>query len=515
MRRGLSWSSESNIFASEGMLNTYICVYFSAAFLALFATPVVILAARRIHAVDYPGIRSVHTKPIPRIGGVAIFVSTMAVVACLPLLTNAIGVKFRTMGLQLVVLLCAGTGIFAVGLIDDLRGLPARFKFVVETLGALALCLVGARIRQIGITDQWVLPLGWLAYPITVLWIVGITNAVNMSDGLDGLAAGVSAVTCGVIAIFGIHTGIYATGDVQINSIVMAVFALALLGSLSGFLFFNFNPAKVFMGDSGSLFIGFMIAAVSVICVSKTTALVALALPALALGIPIFDTLFAMLRRWLERRSLFAADRGHFHHRLLDMGLTQRSAVFVVYAATCVAAGAGLFMMLQKGIIPLLLLVVVLMMLVVLFHVVGAVKLRETWARLQDKYSRAHHNRQQTRAFEDLQLRFRATRDREEWWAAVCEAADTMEFAWLSLRTTYNDGRTDTHIWRAPQTKVGSSRIVRLTAPLPADKGGVRREFEMAIWANGSLEGAARRASLFGRLLDDQAVRLSAPLRSH
>jgi len=491
-------------------MNTYICVYFSSAFLALFTTPLVIWLARRIKAVDYPGIRSVHTQPIPRIGGVAIFFSTVVVIVSLLFLSNTIGARFQDLKLPLITLLCAATAIFVIGLIDDLRGLPARFKFAVEVLGALALCVVGVKIKQVGITDGFVLRLDWLACPITVLWIVGITNAVNMSDGLDGLAGGISAITCGVIAIFGIYSSTIHTGVTQSNDVMLAVFGLALLGSLCGFLFFNFNPAKVFMGDCGSLFIGFMIAASSVLCVSKTTALVALALPALALGIPIFDTLFSMLRRWLERRSMFAADRGHFHHRLLDLGLTQRHAVLVAYVATCLAAGMGLLMMVRRDVFQIVLFASVLLLLILLFRIVGAVRLRGSIEQLQEKYTRIQCKRQETKTFEHLQLKFRRIRNREEWWETICEAADQMEFAWLSLKTTHNDGRIETNIWRGPETKPDMSRIVRMTAPLPSNGGGVQEELEIAIWANGSLEAASRRASLFGRLLDEEASRLQA-----
>ena len=156
---------------------------------------------------------------------------------------NAIGETFRHIRLQVVTLLCSASVVFIIGLLDDLRGLPARFKFLAEILAAGSLCLVGVRISSIAVTDAWTLHFGLLGWPLTVLWIVGITNAVNLSDGLDGLAAGISAVACGVIAVFAIYSG----------NLIMAVLMLALLGSLSGFLFFNFHPAKIFMGDCLSL----------------------------------------------------------------------------------------------------------------------------------------------------------------------------------------------------------------------------------------------------------------------
>jgi UDP-GlcNAc:undecaprenyl-phosphate GlcNAc-1-phosphate transferase len=467
-------------------------------------TPLVIWLARRIKAVDKPGIRSMHCLPIPRIGGVAIYVSSMALLIPLPFLPNIIGEGFRRAQLQILTLLATATVVFLIGLIDDLRGLPARFKFAVEVLGAMLLCLVGVKIGSIGLGGGIAISLGWLAWPITILWIVGITNAVNMSDGLDGLAAGVTAIACGVIAVFAIHGSTIHTGAIRENDVMMALFALALLGSLSGFLFFNFNPAKVFMGDCGSLFIGFTIASASVMCVAKSTALVGLALPALALGIPIFDTLFSMLRRFLERRSLFAPDRSHFHHRLVAMGLRHRHAVLIIYGITLLAAGLGLLMMASNNTMSMVILGAAMSMIVCLFRVVGAVQLHETVTRLKDKYSFARQRRNDRRMFENLQLQFGQALDSDQWRAAICEAAERMDFAWIALKTTHEDGRVEEELWRPPDGKLDLSRIVTMTIPFKNGHGPeVSQELEVAICVNGSLEGAGRRATLFARLLDE------------
>ena len=282
-----------------------------------------------------------------------------------------------------------------------------------------------------------------------MLWVVGITNAVNLSDGLDGLAAGISAVACGTIAIFAIHSG----------DVAMGVFMLALVGSLSGFLVFNFNPAKVFMGDCGSLFLGFTIASASVLCVAKSAALMGLALPALALGIPIFDTLFSMLRRFLERRSLFAPDRRHIHHRLLDLGLHQRHAVMAIHLATLIAAGLGLFMMVNQNVSSLIVFGCVLLLIVLLFRVVGAVRLGETMTRLRQRYAISRQQKQDREVFEHLQLRFRQADNIVRWWQTVCETAQRMGFTWVSLKTTYPDGRLEEKLWHSPQSLSGPARI--------------------------------------------------------
>ncbi len=474
-------------------MKTYFFVYFGALAVALLLTPVVIVIAQRLKALDRPGARAVHTKPIPRIGGVAIFLAAMCLIVSVLFLDNRIGAAFRNIPLQLGTLLCTATTIFLIGLVDDLKGLPARVKFGVEVVAAGALCYAGVKISALEITEGVLLGLGWLACPFTILWVVGITNAVNLSDGLDGLAAGVSAVACAAIAIFAISS----------QNLIMAVFMLALLGGLSGFLFFNFNPAKVFMGDCGSLFVGFMIAAGSVMCLTKSSALVGLALPILALGIPIFDTLFSMLRRFLERRSLFAPDRSHFHHRLIDLGLKQRHAVITIYAATCMATGLGLFMMVRRDLGSLLVFGCLLFLLILLFRAVGEVHVRATMTALHEKATLARCEKQERHTFEELQLRFRRARGPEEWWQAVCDAGKGLDFAWLALTARDADGGMDTKIWRAMLTKAAVSNMVSMNFCIGTVDAGKSLEFEMAIAAHGSLESATRRGTLFCRLMDE------------
>jgi UDP-GlcNAc:undecaprenyl-phosphate GlcNAc-1-phosphate transferase len=482
-------------------MRTYLCVYMGSTLLALGITPAVIWLARRIGALDHPNARSIHQRPIPRIGGVAIFASSMCLILCVLYLRNDIGEVFRDVRPQVTVLLGSAAFIFLLGLVDDLRHLPARFKFLAELAAAGTLCFVGVRIDEVGLVDGYRVSLGWLGYPLTLFWVVGITNAVNLSDGLDGLAAGISAIACGVIAALAIHS----------DNLIMAVFALSLVGSLSGFLVFNFNPARVFMGDCGSLFLGYTIAASSVMCLTKSSAVVGLTLPALALGIPIFDTLFSMLRRFLERRSLFAPDRRHFHHRLLEMGLHQRHAVMIIYVLTLVSSGLGLLMIIAQDIDALILFGGVLLLLLVVFRMVGAVRLRETLARLQERYRIARQQRVQQAMFEQAQLQLQQVHDAGQWWQAVCKAADQMGFAWVTLTRTGADGRAETEFWQSPTHQAPVCRILRMTVPYSHDHEERSREFQIAICIDNSLEDACRRASLFGRLIDARGTTQAAP----
>jgi UDP-GlcNAc:undecaprenyl-phosphate GlcNAc-1-phosphate transferase len=229
--------------------------------------------------------------------------------------------------------IAGGLFMCGVGAIDDVRGLRAAHKLGAQVLVATVAYICGFRIEAIALPFGGVLSMGAFALPVTVTWIVGITNALNLIDGLDGLAAGVgffAALTSFILA--------YLSG-----SVFVALLMAALMGVLIGFLFFNFNPARIFMGDSGSYFLGYILATTSLAgsLQQKASTAVSLLVPMIALGLPIFDTIFSMLRRILERRSIFSPDRGHIHHRLLDLGLTQRRAVMVLYAVSIVLAATA------------------------------------------------------------------------------------------------------------------------------------------------------------------------------
>ncbi|MFC1738954.1 glycosyltransferase family 4 protein [Planctomycetota bacterium] len=474
-------------------MKTYLFVYLGSALLAALSTPALIWLGRRLKAIDRPGVRTVHSRPIPRIGGVAIFLPTICLVVPVLLLPNVIGDAFRNILPGLTVLLCAAGFMFFIGLIDDIKGLRVRVKLLAQLAAAITVCAVGIRVNSIAVADWLTLDFGWFSWPLTVLWIVGITNAVNLSDGLDGLAAGISAVACGVLAILAIYAG----------QVIMAVLMFALLGSLTGFLFFNFNPAKIFMGDCGSLFLGFTIASASVMCSTKSHALVGLALPVLVLGIPIFDTLFSMLRRFLERRSMFAPDRSHFHHRLLDLGLKQRHVVIVIYAVTLLVAGLGMFMMVTRNINTIVVFACILLLLLLVFRVVGSVRLRETIASLRQKYAVNHQIQEEIKGFEQVELHFRRAKTFEQWWQAVCIAAEQLDFMSIKLPLIRSDKTHRILTWQRDGNEPDSPETVKMKIPILGIKAGSRCNLEADVNVNGSLESAGRRTALFSRLLDE------------
>ena len=288
----------------------YILAFFIALIAAYIVTPGVISLAIKMGAMDAPDPRKVHKKPIPRLGGIGIYLAFMAAVLLTVDITN-----------EMLGLLLGGTVIAAVGIIDDFKNLPAKVKLLGQIIAACILVAFDIRIDFISDPFGDFFYLEYLAVPATIFWIVGLTNTVNLIDGLDGLAAGVSMIAAATILLVALQQGF----------ILVAVLTAALAGSALGFLHYNFNPAKIFMGDTGSMFLGFMLAGISIIGAVKSAATIALIVPILALGLPILDTAFAIVRRYRGGVPIFKPDRGHLHHRLLDLGFTQRQAVLLMY----------------------------------------------------------------------------------------------------------------------------------------------------------------------------------------
>ena len=475
-------------------MKTYCAVYFGSALVATFGMPIVTRLAKRFGLVDPPGVRKIHSAPVPRVGGVILVVAMLALTIPVFALDNTIGEAFRKNQTQMAVLLVASVFVFLVGLIDDLRGVRALVKLAVLVGAALAVCLSGARIDSVTMGSLLSLELGWLSWPATILWIVTVTVGLNFIDGLDGLAAGISLIVCGVITLMAFYTG----------QIVMAVLMLGMLGSLTGFLFFNFNPAKVFMGDGGSFFLGFVISAGSVVCVAKASTLVGIAVPALALGVPLLDTAFTVIRRGiLDRRSIFAAERGHIHHRLLDMGLNQRRAVAVLYGATLLAAGLGAAMLVIRDLGTVVLLVIVLALLFCLFQLVGAARLKETFTAIKRNSVIARLAKEERQWFEDAQLHLHEAKSFNGLWNAACSIADKMGFERLALSQSMDATTNRTLVWRRSSQGATPREIITISVPLRNGSPEASVWIEAGLRADDSLETAGRRVMLFGRLVDE------------
>jgi len=477
-------------------MRTFAGTLLVAFLIALATTPIIIwFARRRKKGMDHPDPRKIHSADVPRIGGIAIIIATLGATIAVMLLRNVIGAAFRKDLTRIAAMLAAASLIATVGLLDDIRGLRARFKFLAQALAATALCALGIRIDAVPLPGLFTLHLAWLAWPLTILWIVGITNAVNLIDGLDGLAAGICAVACAVTGIFALLT----------NQNIMATLMAALLGSLLGFLRYNFNPARIFMGDCGTYFLGFTLATASVLCATKASTIVGLALPALALGVPIFDTLLSIVRRFLERRSIFSPDRGHIHHRLYDMGLRQRHVVILLYLATALAAALGMFMLLTRDARQIIIFASILILIALVFRLAGCATLHDTIAAIRRRLAtdRAlHHTR---RIFEDAQLRLRLAADFNQWWTALCTAAENMQLASLTLTLTDPDHPAHTLTWTHPDPQHNGGASLKATVPVRDHRSGSTLEAHLEAPVNGSLELAGHTLAYFTRLLDEHS----------
>ena len=298
-----------------------LAAFFLSGIISFLLTPPVKKLAYRIGAIDVPKDgRRMHKRPTPRLGGLAIFGGFLIEAVLTGQLTP-----------QRLWILAGAAVIVVLGIFDDRNALSAKFKFVIQILAA-AIPVVFGDLRIAMFTNPFLFSdslywnLGALSIPITILWIVAITNAVNLIDGLDGLAVGVSSIasmTMLAVALF--------IGETEI-----AVILAALAGACVGFMPYNLNPASIFMGDTGSTFLGYMLATLSIQGLFKVYALISFAVPFLILGLPIFDTAFAIVRRVLSGRSPLAPDRGHVHHRLIDMGFNQKQAVAILYVISVV-----------------------------------------------------------------------------------------------------------------------------------------------------------------------------------
>jgi UDP-GlcNAc:undecaprenyl-phosphate GlcNAc-1-phosphate transferase len=326
----------------------YLILFLLASILSFLITPAVRSVAKKLGAFDLPGERKVHYKPIARLGGLAIYVTFNLIL----IITSRVDLFFFPVDflekINFPWLLVASTIIFSIGAVDDVRRIPPAIKFFFQIVAGLIVALTCVKIRAISLPFGSI-QLGIWSIPVTVLWVVGITNAINLLDGLDGLAAGTSFIVC--LAMFGI--------SLFNQDIGIALTSIILAGSILGFLRYNFHPASIFLGDSGAYFLGFVLSVFPLLGGLKGTTTFAILIPILALGLPIIDTGLSMLRRllkslhifevdpdknvvkffFLDGWAMFKADRSHIHHRLLEMGFTQRKAVILLYGISLVLGG--------------------------------------------------------------------------------------------------------------------------------------------------------------------------------
>lgn len=293
--------------------------------ISLVVTPLVRRLAIKVKAIDCPDERKVHRCLMPRMGGLAIYISFTLVV-----------LLFAPWSMPLLGLVLGGLLIVLLGIVDDTKGLSPKVKLVGQIIAALAVIPFGIQVSLItNPVSDGVIGLGILAIPVTVFWIISVTNAVNLIDGLDGLASGISIIAALTIAAVAWSNSTVFGG----KEVVMLAFIL--IGAVLGFLRYNFYPAKIFLGDTGSMFLGYTLAVLSIIGTTKSAAAIPLFIPIVILGIPLLDTFFAILRRSYNHKPIFQPDKEHLHHRLMTMGLSHRQTVMAIYGISAVLGGSA------------------------------------------------------------------------------------------------------------------------------------------------------------------------------
>ena len=431
-------------------MNTYFALFLIAVFASLVITPLVRRLCERFSLLDVPADgRRVHKKAIPRLGGLGIYLSVVIALSTLPLVDNLLTQSLRAYKANFFMILIPATLVLCLGIYDDLRGANATLKFVVLGLIAGLFYWMGGRIDSLAIPLVGTVHLpSTLAFVVTVLWLVGITNAFNLIDGVDGLASGAALFSSLVILMVSL------AGE----NPFMIVVALVLCGALSGFLRYNFNPASIFLGDSGALFVGFALAALSVLGTHKATTAVAVITPILAFGLPIVDTSVTLGRRLISGRPIFQGDSEHIHHMLLARGWSQRHVVLVLYGV-CAAFGllATIYTRTSSPMMGFVLFVIV----VVVIFAVGHLRYHEmdeikagVKRTVADRRIRLANNIRVRRA----SLALSKAADLNELFLAVGQMLEFGEFAYADVRL----GQT------------GNAEMSELALRLPRDRGSLK-----------------------------------------
>ncbi|MBS2027854.1 MAG: undecaprenyl/decaprenyl-phosphate alpha-N-acetylglucosaminyl 1-phosphate transferase [Deltaproteobacteria bacterium] len=448
---------------------TYVVAFGLAFAIATALTPVVRNLALRYGLVDARSSRKVHEKPIPRLGGLAIVIGFYAPLVGLAIYHNSISQLLYADRLRVAGFFAGGIFIAALGLYDDLKGANARQKFAAQFIVAAVMYALGFHVDAIANPFGSPLQFGVLGFPITLVWIVGVINALNLIDGLDGLASGV--------AFFAVATNFlvaFVRGD-----ILMSLLMVALAGAILGFLLFNFNPASIFMGDTGSMFLGFILATSSIVTSQKGATAVAMLVPILALGLPIMDTLLAMLRRFITGRPMFSADKEHIHHKLMALGYTHRRAVLGMYVICVFFTLASLGIMFANAPQAALILAVVGAVVFVLMRRLGYLDLQ----RVAEVGVTRRKNLAVRSAINSISEQLRNAANAEAIWASVQAIGEPLAVTMLELKllTPGSESKGFT-LSRSPL----SPRAIEAVVPVEAD--GVSHGELRACWTDGRNE---------------------------
>ncbi|MBT5706368.1 MAG: undecaprenyl/decaprenyl-phosphate alpha-N-acetylglucosaminyl 1-phosphate transferase [Verrucomicrobia bacterium] len=438
------------------MTTSYAAALFGIAFIStIVATPIAKWLGLRLGLVDNPdNYRKIHQNAIPLGGGIAVFFGFVIPIALTAKFFPESQLLPTAAPEMIIMLIIGGSMSMLMGLADDIHNLKARWKIVFQIFAASLAYSGGFRIEAISSPFGNSIDLGFTSYLVTILWFLVCMNALNLVDGLDGLSAGIGFIVS--ITLLGVN---FAAGNI-LGTLLNA----CISGALLGFLIFNFNPASIFLGDSGSMFIGFLIAAISLLTKNKAETATALLIPLMALGLPIFDMLLAIIRRWSRRNPISVADRSHIHHSLLSLGFSQRETVIVLYGISIVLCLASVIMVLTRSQYSVLILVLLALAMVIGTRVLKLINLKE----LRDRVLQDH---------EEHRWRKSLTIEVERAIQA-CAKANSIQEIWRSLSQAFESLSMNRVELRMQGTNLEQS----LTWRSRQDSGNDKPKFEGDIW---------------------------------
>jgi UDP-GlcNAc:undecaprenyl-phosphate GlcNAc-1-phosphate transferase len=466
----------------------YFILFAAPLIISMILTSLVIRLGERTNFVDRPDCRKVHLVPVPRLGGVSIYFSMVLTLLSIGWVDSRYTIVIDK---RMQTVFIGASFMFILGLWDDRKSIRARIKLLCQLIAAGYVCSNGICLERLPFIDLPEPVQGIVCRLISILWIVGLTNAINLSDGLDGLAGGIGAIASGSLAILAALSGMHEW------SCVLLMFS----GTMIGFLVFNFNPAKIFLGDSGSLLLGFVLACVSLRVTGKGVSATVYA-PILILIIPILDTLCVMLRRFIEGRSIFSPDRSHFHHKLLAAGFSVKQAALGVYMITLLTSCLALLGRSGDMAYASVLFALGLGCVLYLLNQARSFQVRESVDGLQKKVRLFFQIRKEVSSLDTLELHFRQAQTLDQWWKAACIAARTMGFSSMSLRVHSVRPGIQIFKWVNTFTEKTSQGKISLAFPVQDRQYNIQHELTVTILPRDTYESYGRSITMFSRLID-------------
>ena len=471
------------------MTTTLIAALFGIAFIStVVTTPVAKWFGQKLGLVDHPDdYRKVHRQAIPLGGGFAVFLGFVIPIVYFFQSTDQRS-ELPPSALQMTVMLIVGGSMaMLMGLADDLRNLKARWKIVFQILAASLAYLGGFRIEAISNPLGETVDIGLLSFFVTLLWFLVCINALNLVDGLDGLSAGIGLIV--TLTLLGVSINADNKMGIFLNA--------CLSGALLGFLLFNFNPASIFLGDSGSMLIGFLVAAISLLTKNKAETATALLIPLMALGLPIYDMALAVVRRWSQRIPISVADRRHIHHRLLLLGFSHREAVVMLYGISIILCLASVIMILTRNQYSTLIVLLLGMSLIVGTRVLKLVDFSELQRRLQQDHDEHIWRKAATLQVERAIQRCGRAETVDLLWEALVPSFSSLQMGSVKLELTTPGGDRS---WKWAAKDPGSSEVMGANHDTWQFNLGMQKEscdYGSIQFCQHSLNGRVRNTTLF------------------